>query len=173
MRKSIGGNSGYIGYSESVRSAEAKRNGKFPKTLFKKEYGLTEKKFQELLKRGIIYVSEWHHTSKFGNKTEFYDIDNKILFDLLKGDKKAALEAYKKTRNYEKPVKKQVKKEVNYSSSKAFKKESKETEYLLSLNHKYEITKRKNYRFYLNNDFLKYKKYREIFSLNYKSDSIV
>lgn len=71
--RTFGNNSGYIGCSESVRSANAKANGKYPKTLFKKTYGLSEKKFNELVSNGTIGVTEWHHTSKFGNKTQFYE----------------------------------------------------------------------------------------------------
>ena len=59
----FGGNSGYIGFSESIRSAEAKERGSYPKTLFCKEYNITSKLFAELLKRGIIEQDGWHHTS--------------------------------------------------------------------------------------------------------------
>jgi len=72
----FGGNSGYIGYSQSKRSLSAKNEGRYPKTLFKKYYSISEKKFKELEDRGVIYISEWHHTSKFGNKTNFYSIDD-------------------------------------------------------------------------------------------------
>lgn len=91
----FGGNSGYIGYSESKRSLEAKNSGKFPKSVFKKEYNISEKKFKELEDRGVIYVSEWHHTSKFGNRTNFYAIDNYVLFYMLTGDKEKAYYHYK------------------------------------------------------------------------------
>lgn len=173
MAKSIGGNSGYIGYSESVRSQQAKLDGKFPKTLFKKEYGLTEKQFNNMLERGIIYVSEWHHTSKFGNKTQFYAIDNKILFNFLKGDKKAALEAYKKTKDYSVPIKKNNTKKESYKSNVSYKKGSEESMYLLSLNEKFTTTKRGNFTFYLNKNLLKNTKYRKYFSVNYKSNNFV
>lgn len=70
--KTFGGNSGYIGYSMSKRAANARNEGAYPKTDFKKEYGLTAKVFDALKDLKIIYVSEWHHTSKFGNRTDFY-----------------------------------------------------------------------------------------------------
>lgn len=70
--KTIGGNSGYVGYSMSKRAQQARNKGIFPKTDFKKEYGLSERLFKVLEKRGIVYVSEWHHTSKYGNRTDFY-----------------------------------------------------------------------------------------------------
>ena len=88
-------NSGYRGYSESVRAYEAKQEGKFPKTTFKRHYGISEKKFIELENRGVIYNSEWHHTSKFFNKTKFYAIENIILFYILIGKKQKAYELYK------------------------------------------------------------------------------
>ena len=85
--KAIGGNSGYIGYSESVRSYNAKKDGKYPKTVFKKEYSITEKKFKELEERGVISISEWHHTSKFGNKTDFWAVNDFVLFYLFDREK--------------------------------------------------------------------------------------
>lgn len=97
-----GGNSGYVGYSESVRAAYARSEGKFPKTAFKKYYGISEKKFNELAAREIIYVSEWHHVSKYGNKVDFWAIDEERepLFWLLIGKKDLAFKAYKETRDY-------------------------------------------------------------------------
>lgn len=70
--KTIGGNSGYIGYSMSKRAQQARNNGIFPKTDFKKEYGISDRLFKVLEEKKIIYVSEWHHTSKAGNQTNFY-----------------------------------------------------------------------------------------------------
>lgn len=68
----FGGNSGYVGYSMSRRAANAREEGRYPKTDFKKIYGLTDKTLSVLVTLGIIDNSEWHHTSKFGNKTTFY-----------------------------------------------------------------------------------------------------
>ena len=70
--KSFGGNSGYVGYSMSKRAQLARNNGIFPKTDFKKEFGISERLFKVLEEKKIVYVSEWHHTSKFGNRTNFY-----------------------------------------------------------------------------------------------------
>lgn len=94
MAHYYGGNSGYVGYSESVRSYNAKREGRFPKTAFKREYGLSEKTFNALLERGVIANSEWHHTSKFGNKTKFYSIANELLFTYLVDGRDAAFQLY-------------------------------------------------------------------------------
>lgn len=102
--KTFGGNSGYIGYSESVRSFNAKMDGKYPKTEFKRMYGVSEKLFNQLINRGIIENSEWHHTSKFGNKTNFYTISNKILFNYLVYGRNEVFNLYKNSRCYEKEV---------------------------------------------------------------------
>ena len=68
----FGGNRGYVGYSMSRRAANARNEGKFPKTDFKKEYGLSEKLFNILEDMGVIGVQEWHHTSMYGHRTNFY-----------------------------------------------------------------------------------------------------
>lgn len=68
----FGGNRGYVGYSMSKRAADARNEGKFPKTGFKKEYGITGKLFNILEDIGVIGVQEWHHTSMYGNRTDFY-----------------------------------------------------------------------------------------------------
>lgn len=68
-----GGNSGYVGYSMSVRAAQAREDGRYPKTDFRKEYNLTPAAFDMLLHYGYIDGSEWHHTSMYGNRTTFYD----------------------------------------------------------------------------------------------------
>lgn len=72
FRRSFGGNSGYVGYSMSKRAEQAREAGRFPKTDFKKEYAMPEKTLQVLTEAGIISNDEWHHTSKFGNRTTFY-----------------------------------------------------------------------------------------------------
>lgn len=102
--KAFGGNSGYIGYSESVRSFNAKTDGRYPKTEFKRVYNLSEKLFNQLLKRDIIENTEWHHTSKFGNKTKFYSISNIMLFTYIVYGRDEAFNLYKKSRCYEKRV---------------------------------------------------------------------
>lgn len=70
--RSFGGNSGYVGYSMSKRAQQARNNGIFPKTDFKKEFGISERLFKVLEEKKIVYVSEWHHTSKAGNRKNFY-----------------------------------------------------------------------------------------------------
>ena len=70
--RSVGGNSGYVGYSMSKRAAEAREEGRYPKTDFKKEYNVPQQTLEVLVEAGIIDNSEWHHTSKMGNRTTFY-----------------------------------------------------------------------------------------------------
>jgi hypothetical protein len=163
--KSIGGNSGYINYSESVRSFQAKQDGRMPKTLFKKEWQISEKKFTELKDRGIIYVSEWHHTSKFGNKTEFYSINNLPVFYFSIGQKAEALVAYKKTRRYISPVYLN-KSNFRFNSQILISKNDDRINELKNLNLKYTRTKRNNYTFYLDKTKLNNILAREIFINN-------
>lgn len=87
----VGGNSGYVGYSMSKRAAEAKEEGRFPKTQFVKEYGVPAAHLDALVAAGIISNDEWHHTSKFGNKTPFYGwVEDSFL--QAYNDNKAAIE---------------------------------------------------------------------------------
>lgn len=80
--RAFGGNSGYDGYSMSVRARNARADGRYPKTDFKREYKINDVTLEVLKDLGIISNNEWHHTSKFGNKTKFYywlddeDFDN-------------------------------------------------------------------------------------------------
>lgn len=60
-----------FGRGESLRSLEAKSEGKFPKTTFKKEYGITPKQWVQI--EAIHTPTEWHHTGKYANRTYFYD----------------------------------------------------------------------------------------------------
>ena len=97
FHKAVGGNRGYVGYSMSRRAAEARSEGRYPKTDFKKEYGLSEKAFKGLEQAGIIGSSEWHHTSKYGNKTAFYSWEEPWMADAYaerKKDVDAALKEY-------------------------------------------------------------------------------
>lgn len=84
----VGGNSGYVGYSMSKRAAQAREEGRFPKTDFKKVYGLSDRAFDMLVRAGIIDDSEWHHTSKFGNKTTFYSWAEDVYAKIYAANKK-------------------------------------------------------------------------------------
>lgn len=56
----------------SVRAAKARKEGKFPKTDFKKEYRMSDKVLDVLSRLGFVLDNVWHHTSKYGNRTVFY-----------------------------------------------------------------------------------------------------
>ena len=87
VHRPVGGNRGYVGYSMSKRAAAAREEGRYPKTDFKKEYGVTEKALDALVKAGIINNSEWHHTSVYGNKTTFYGWDEGYYADIYAENK--------------------------------------------------------------------------------------
>ena len=87
-KKVYGGNSGYVGYSMSKRAALARKEGRFPKTDFKKEYGVTGKALDALVKAKVISDNEWHHTSMYGNKTTFYEWGEKEYADFYAENKK-------------------------------------------------------------------------------------
>lgn len=86
--RSVGGNSGYVGYSMSKRAAEAREEGRFPKTDFKREYDMPQQTLDALVEAGIIDNSEWHHTSKIGNRTTFYGWTDKAFADIYAENKK-------------------------------------------------------------------------------------
>ena len=87
-RTVFGGNSGYVGYSMSKRAVEAKEEGRYPKTEFRREYHITAKSLDMLTSLGFIDNSEWHHTSMYGNKTPFYGwAEDEFADDYLKHKK--------------------------------------------------------------------------------------
>ena len=88
FRRAIGGNSGYVGYSMSKRAAEAREEGRFPKSDFKKEYGISDSTLNALVELGIINNSEWHHTSMYGNRTTFYGWDEPWYSEYYLNNKK-------------------------------------------------------------------------------------
>ncbi len=87
FRPRVGGNSGYVGYSMSKRAAAAREAGRFPKTDFRKEYGVSQKALDALVEAGIIDGSEWHHTSMYGNKTPFFGWAEEAYADIYKENK--------------------------------------------------------------------------------------
>lgn len=88
FRRAIGGNGGYVDYSMSRRAAEAREEGRFPKTDFKKEYGISDRTLSALVELGIINNSEWHHTSMYGNRTKFYGWDEPWYSEYYLNNKK-------------------------------------------------------------------------------------
>jgi hypothetical protein len=72
----------------SKRAAEAKEEGRYPKTEFRREYHITAKSLDMLTSLGFINNSEWHHTSMYGNKTPFYGwTEDELADDYLKHKK--------------------------------------------------------------------------------------
>lgn len=77
-------NSGYSGYSMSNRAVEAYSNGEMPLSNWSKQAILDAypeeiaeklKKFNlETLRNNCLKYSGWHHTGKYCNKTDFYEI---------------------------------------------------------------------------------------------------
>lgn len=89
-------NSGYSGWSMSVRAAEAYAGGEMPKSKWTKKAiiqavssyceetdraydpQIEKLKKDELFERFIEYTS-WHHTSKYCNATDFYGINEEAV----------------------------------------------------------------------------------------------
>lgn len=85
---------GYIGFSRSVRSQIARENGLMTATdlakwvkQWKQYAGCTAKHISLNL-----IASEWHHTSKYFNKTNYYDPRDLLAIDLRQKLQKCLLE---------------------------------------------------------------------------------
>lgn len=65
----------YEGRGQSHRAAEAKNDGRFPKTLAAKELGISVKAFDAGVKNSDIISTEWHHVGKFATPVPFYDTE--------------------------------------------------------------------------------------------------
>ena len=89
---------GYVGCSMSVRAIEAYDNGEMPKSKWTKKailsgimeilrlYDISEEKismFAKLKKDELFNMfvswSSWHHTGKYANKTDFYEVDEESI----------------------------------------------------------------------------------------------
>ena len=83
-RRYFGGNSGYVGYSKSKRAVDAENRGLRSKSQMDSDflndvnelivaYGGNPVSLAQI-KRNLkdIARDEWHHTSKYGNKTDYY-----------------------------------------------------------------------------------------------------
>ena len=94
--------SGYFGYSMSNNAVSAYRNGKKPLSKWTKkailealeeecEHGNVPNEALDLakgmtvkeLKEKVLECTEWHHTSKFYNRTDFYSVDEEKVLNLL------------------------------------------------------------------------------------------
>jgi hypothetical protein len=79
-----GGNRGYVGYSKSVRAVEAEEEGKRSVSNFDKEFVDNVNEILQSVGADPINITrakqlakevapdEWHHTSMYGNKTNYY-----------------------------------------------------------------------------------------------------
>lgn len=77
--------SGYVDYSKSVNAVEAEAGGRFPKSVLAKKYGIKTSAIDDLLE-----PTEWHHTSKFYNRTNYYSEEEVVRYlDCLKRYSKA------------------------------------------------------------------------------------
>ena len=94
-KKNGGARFGYIGYSMSERAHQARMEGRYPKTDFKKEYDMPQPTLDALVQAGVIDGSEWHHTSKAYNKTTFYGWNDEACIATYKAHK-AEIDAWAK-----------------------------------------------------------------------------
>lgn len=76
--KPVGGNSGYVGYSMSVRAQQAYEDGKL-------NYSKLPTWAKRMVDADLVTTDEWHHTSSYGNETPFYNVGQ---FDKLTDDQK-------------------------------------------------------------------------------------
>lgn len=108
MAKRIyGGNSGYQGYSKSKRAVMAESNGLRNKSqmnaTFKNEVNailaaeglkpVTLKQIKDNLSK--IRPTEWHHTSKFGNRTDYWSSESVANYFIYNTDNTASRTANK------------------------------------------------------------------------------
>lgn len=98
-RRIFGGNSGYVGYSKSVRAVEAEENGLRNKSQMDRDFldevkniieektGKKSKLTLALIKKSLVNIryDEWHHTSVYGNKTYYYSAETIADYFIEKG----------------------------------------------------------------------------------------
>ena len=72
---------GYDGYSKSNNALDAEAEGKYPLTIAVKKLAavaeVTQKEARRVLK--AIGRCEYHHTSKFYNTTDYYDVGEGVI----------------------------------------------------------------------------------------------
>lgn len=81
--RTFGGNSGYVGYSKSRRAVDAEERGLRSKSQMTNVFAnavseivgkkVTLREIKDALQ--YIHADEWHHTSKYGNKTDYYSVE--------------------------------------------------------------------------------------------------
>lgn len=65
---------GYIGFSMSVNAANAYARGLLPASKAARQFGFKN----ALAVRCCVHSSEWHHTSKEFNSTDFFDVEEAV-----------------------------------------------------------------------------------------------
>lgn len=103
MARVVYGQSGYVGCSMSARAQEAYERGEMPKSKWTKAAmldaiagalwfnDLLDDDYMDIFKRlkkdelfdKFFEWSSWHHTGKFANVTDFYDVDETAVLDFL------------------------------------------------------------------------------------------
>lgn len=126
MNNSNDMNSGYVGYSMSVRAAEAYESGERPLSRWTKKEIVSEisdylelkndadyeekikliKKIKvKTLKGSFLYESSWHHTSSYCNATSFYSIDFEKVDETTLDDLRSMLDSDKEDKDSVEEVK--------------------------------------------------------------------
>lgn len=71
---------GYFGFSKSNNAVDAELSGLFPASVLAKKIGVSTAAIKSLME-----ISEWHHTSSYYNKTNYYSLEDAIeIIDRLK-----------------------------------------------------------------------------------------
>lgn len=111
-------NSGYVGHSMSVRAKNAYNEGLLPKTKIKKsdleDAGIhLPVSFVKWMMPSIIKPTEWHHTSKHFNKTDFYNLED-VKEQLEEIDIESRLAQYKEEKEQQRLEKEKNQQEKSY-----------------------------------------------------------
>lgn len=115
---------GYVGWSMSVNAANAYDNGKKPLSKWTKaeilelcgdKKELAERLTAPELKKTLLYCSEWHHTSSYYNRTDFYDFDADALESLTPETVEQIIAARKPLERKPKAERKTFTAEISYT----------------------------------------------------------
>lgn len=91
-RRYYGGNSGYVGYSKSKRAVAAEENGLRSKSNMDRAFAnevnkiIVERGGKPVTLKAIkdatskVRADEWHHTSMYGNKTDYYSAETMATY---------------------------------------------------------------------------------------------
>lgn len=107
---------GYNGYSMSNNAVTAYENGEMPLSKWTKreiifaisnintdvDENLVKKLTKQTLQDEFLSLSSWHHTSKFYNQTNFYEIDEEAVEELTNEKLKEMIEEQNEEKAYKK-----------------------------------------------------------------------